>query len=1349
MLGHHARPLLEGLEPRQLLTAYLVDTLVDESDGSYGTGDLSLREAVILANGSPGADEIAFAAALSGGTITLSGEISVTDDLTIAGDDEHGADADMTVSGSGTARLFSIGAATVTLEGLALTGGAAGAGNGGAVYAAAGASVTITGCTLEANSATYGGAVYVDGGAVVIDSSAMSGNTAYAGGAVRNSGGVLAILGCTLSGNSSTTMGGALYNDGGALAVYQSTLSGNDASDSGGAIFAGLTSSATIASSTLSGNSAELGGAIRSNGGTMTISSSTISGNSSARWGGAIYSRGVLEIIGSTIASNLADSDGNGSGSGGGIFASSGTVTLTSTIVAGNVKGAASDPSELSSASGTFDAASSFNLIGDADSADGLDDGVNGNIVGADPLLGSLGDNGGSTQTHALLPGSPALHAGDAAGATTDQRGYARTGGAGPDIGAVEAHAPTIVALSPSLPSIFRGEELTLTADGAADDDENLASVWFYADTDGDGEADAGELLGADSDGTDGYSLVLSGDQTAVLEVGELALLAIATDGLGFLSDPAAASVEIEHRPPSIGGLETDVPSLFRWQVLTLTAHGVADGDGAVAEVRFYLDQDGDGLADSAELLATDGDGADGYAVALTGTQTAAFPLGEISLLAVALDSLGFQSDPAPAMVTVECRPPSIGALGAGPSSIFRGDTLALTASGVQDGDAPVVRVWFYTDADADGVAEPSELLGSDADGSNGFALHVSAEQTSGFALGGLTLLAVAEDALGNLSGPTSAGVLVEYRPPSLTGLSPSAPTARRGDPLTLTATGVRAGDAQVTQVAFYLDADGDGEADAEELLGIDTDGADGYSLALSGAQSAALEPGLYVLLAVATDAMGFTTEPAAADLTVVPTSPTIAGLEPDGPAVEGRPLRLTATGVSDLGAGSSHVAFYLDTNGDGAADEGELLAIDEDASDGYAIALTDEQVTAIGRGEWSFLAVATDALGERSDVVSTRISIAYSVHAAEGAPARGATSLGTHVSIVRNTAGDLVAFIDDGDGAHAVHLGSLTGAPRATDDPVIWTDVKDGLVYAAAPSAQGLILYMRDADGSWSSRNLAAELGVREAGPVGVLTQFTSTAGTGRAVVIAGVNAAGQLVAFRQTTDGGWTFVNISDDLASQGMATPVCTSLTSYVTPWNAWTIAGIDANGDIQGIWVAPGSFAAWRVDNLSAITGAPALTGGLTVTQTAWGAINIGGVDARGRLVVTWWLPGFGGAWVTSDLTAAAQGPALAPGEACGFVTPWGAISYAGLSGDGEVLAYWWTPAAGAWRVSSLTGGISEPTPRPARALSGDVSERGAMSIHGVGESGEVLRLWWSPDADDTWRIENLSSGATRS
>ncbi len=80
------------------------------------------------------------------------------------------------------------------------------------------------------------------------------------------------------------------------------------------------------------------------------------------------------------------------------------------------------------------------------------------NLIGINPFIGPLADNGGSTQTHALLPGSPAIDAGDPANCPTiDQRGITRPQGAGCDIGAYEVKDNTSPFAICDLPPISVG----------------------------------------------------------------------------------------------------------------------------------------------------------------------------------------------------------------------------------------------------------------------------------------------------------------------------------------------------------------------------------------------------------------------------------------------------------------------------------------------------------------------------------------------------------------------------------------------------------------------------------------------------------------------------------------------------------------------------------------------------------------------------------------------------------------------------------------------------------------------------------------------------------------------------
>jgi hypothetical protein len=333
---------------------------------------------------------------------------------------------------------------TVTATDSRLSGNSAGGsdyfGGGGGIYNSGGGSVTITDSTLSGNSADYsggysgggGGGIYnSDGGSVTITGSTLSGNSSvYVGGGILNRG-TATITGSTLSGNSAGVGGG--ISNGGTATITGSTLSGNSALYGGGGISNWGT--ATISGSTLSGNSALSsnsaiawgGGGGISNYGSVTITGSTLSGNSAGEdFGGGIsnFNGGTATITGSTLS-------GNSAGVGGGISNfNGGTVRLTDTIVANSPRGG--------DLAGTV--AGTSNLIGDG--SGGLDPATN--LLGVDPMLGPLQDNGGPTWTMAPLPGSPAIDAGSndliPVGVGFDQRGpgFQRIVNGTVDIGAVE-----------------------------------------------------------------------------------------------------------------------------------------------------------------------------------------------------------------------------------------------------------------------------------------------------------------------------------------------------------------------------------------------------------------------------------------------------------------------------------------------------------------------------------------------------------------------------------------------------------------------------------------------------------------------------------------------------------------------------------------------------------------------------------------------------------------------------------------------------------------------------------------------------------------------------------------------
>jgi len=207
----------------------------------------------------------------------------------------------------------------------------------------------------------------------------------------------------------------------------------------------------------INGSSTESnGGGINSTGnGAVTLTNSTVSGNT-AESGGGIFSGGGT-IRNSTITNNTADSGNSSLGDGGGIFNDGDSFTIQNSIIAGNFDtpnnagGGAINPD----VSGVF-VDSGSNLIGDRTGSSNF---TVSTLVGTaasrlNPQLAPLGNYGGTTQTHALLPNSPALNAGNNANAPVgnDQRGATRIFGGVVDIGAFESQGFSLTPLANTTP---------------------------------------------------------------------------------------------------------------------------------------------------------------------------------------------------------------------------------------------------------------------------------------------------------------------------------------------------------------------------------------------------------------------------------------------------------------------------------------------------------------------------------------------------------------------------------------------------------------------------------------------------------------------------------------------------------------------------------------------------------------------------------------------------------------------------------------------------------------------------------------------------------------------------------
>lgn len=295
---------------------------------------------------------------------------------------------------------------------------------------------------------------------------------------------------------------------------------------------------------------------------------------------------------------------------------------------------------------------------------------------------------------------------------------------------------------------------------------------------------------------------------------------------------------------------------------LAATAHDPDSGD-YITEVAFYKDGNGDGQSQPEELLGSDRDSTGGWAY---DWNTKFESAGTVALLAVAFDVDKTPSNPEPATLTLQPpmgnHAPVVGTFEPVPNPATVGQAIALvaTAYDVDAGDS-VIQVSFYKDANGNGQAEDAEFIGKDSSSAGGW---VYVWDTALESPGTVDLLAVAFDQTQTPSVPTAASVTLNppevNLPPILDTFTATPNPAIVGDVLTLSATAhdPNSGD-WVTDVLFYKDSNGNGQADDGEFLGKDNDPAGGWTFYWStGSES----PGGISLLAVAEDTAKATSLP-------------------------------------------------------------------------------------------------------------------------------------------------------------------------------------------------------------------------------------------------------------------------------------------------------------------------------------------------------------------------------------------------------------------------------------------------------------------------------------------------------
>ena len=443
----------------------------DTSDGVCDA-DCSLREAIAAASSG---DSIDVPAGVY--TLTLGSELAIntgglTNTISLTGVGPGDTIIQAAVSSADAAsRVFNVTGGNVTISGVTIQHGRAIVG-GGIINSG---TLNIANSVVKNNVGSGSGGAIYNSGELTLTDSIVSGNTVSSddpevsirGGGIHNSG-TLTLTNSMVSNNSATgfvAFGGGVSNEG-TVVLVDSTVSANSVSGGGGGIRNDSGGSVTSTNSAVIDNSASNGGGIE-NFASMTLTNSTVSRNSAEDKGGGIWNGGTLALANITISGNSASNISASSEIGGGIYNwSSSNLTQTNTIIADNTSG------------GDCDGAGTFTSLGhnlDSDGTCSLSV-ASGDMPNTDPLHGPLRDNGGATFTHALLPGSPAIDAGDdSAAPDTDQRGVPRPQGAHSDIGAYErgpdcmGHASTIVGTDGDETIVGTSHKDVIVAKGGSD----------------------------------------------------------------------------------------------------------------------------------------------------------------------------------------------------------------------------------------------------------------------------------------------------------------------------------------------------------------------------------------------------------------------------------------------------------------------------------------------------------------------------------------------------------------------------------------------------------------------------------------------------------------------------------------------------------------------------------------------------------------------------------------------------------------------------------------------------------------------------------------------------------------
>ncbi len=255
----------------------------------------------------------------------------------------------------------------------------------------------------------------------------------------------------------------------------------------------------------------------------------------------------------------------------------------------------------------------------------------------------------------------------------------------------------------------------------------------------------------------------------------------------------------------------------------------------------------------------------------------------------------------------------------------------------------------------------------------------------------------------------------------------------------------------------------------------------------------------------------------------------------------------------------------------------------------------------------------------------------------------------------------------------------------------------------------------------------------------------------------VAGITTQGKFIVGRieaqRASNGATAYTDVTASLAQIGQTVPAWVGpLSGYQTPWRSVAVGGFNAAGEMEVVWTAP-AISGWRSNNLSAISGAPAMAGPIATQVTSWQGINMTARTTSGDLAVVWWAPELAGDWRYSNITVQTGAPKAAATDFRGRLSTLVAwefgqtLNVASIGVDGITRVFWWAQDQATWKITIVNPPFGDQN--APRALVPDVRDLARSDHHlfyALNDEAELMRVYWQSAPKDEWIIENVGEGA---